>query len=285
MALRMFGVLCGLSALSLGCGSDGDGRGQLLVQLQAEETITDGLEVGQEPEDARDYGVTYTKYLVAIGAVRIDRGGKDEKVADGVYIADMMQVGEAGLDLVAFDDLTPGQWSGFGFETPAAGPGAMPLRGVSPADAEIMIAQGLTYWIEGTVNADKPVSFSLQVRVPTVFTDCQSDGEPGVSVSENGRSAASITLHGDHLWFDSFLTGSEANVVRRTQWLVDADVNGDGKVVTADLANARPETIFKGYSFAGAPIPINTALDFVRAQLATQGHVNGEGECTPTITP
>jgi len=285
MAFRMFGVLGALSMLGTACGSD-EGEGALLVQVAAEETISEGLSTGQAAENTRDYGVTYTKYLVAIGRVKLGRAGHADRRDESVYLADMMQVGEAGLDLVELPELAPGQWNQIGFETPAAGPDAKPLRGVSDADAQVMMSQGLTYWIEGTVNRpEKPVRFSFQVRVPTVFSDCESDGEPGVAVGEGGRSAGSITLHGDHLWFDAFLTGSEASVMRRTQWLVDADVDGDGKVVTADLANARPEAIFKNYSFAGAPIPINSALDFVRAQLATQGHLNGEGECSWTLTP
>jgi hypothetical protein len=285
MVFRTLGRWIGLSAVGLfACGSD-VGTGKLLVQLAAEETISEGLEPGQGVENTKDYGVTYSKYLVAIGRVKLGgRAGAGERVDETVYVADMMKVGETGLDLVEFDDLDAGQWSAFGFETPAAAPGAKMLAGVSDADAQVMMSKGLTYWIEGTVERpEKPVRFSFQVRVPTVFSDCQSDGEPGVAVGEGGRSAATITLHGDHLWFDSFLSGSEASIVRRAKWLADADVDGDGKVVTEDLASVRPEVVFKNYSFAGAPIPIETALDFVRAQLATQGHVNDEGECSAKL--
>lgn len=276
---------CGLAALGLlGCGSD-EGTGKLLVQLAAEETISGGLEQGQGVDNTKDYGVTYSKFLVAVGRVTLGgRSGAADRRDDAVYIADMKKVGETGLDLVEFDGLEAGQWSAFGFETPAAGPGAKPLAGVSDADAQVMIEKGLTYWIEGTVaRKEKPVQFSFQVRVPTVYSDCQADGEPGVAVGEGGRSAATITLHGDHLWFDSFLSGSEAGIGRRAKWLVDADVDGDGKVVTEDLASLRPEVVFKDYDFAGARI--DTALDFVRAQLASQGHFNVEGECTAVTTP
>ena len=33
------------------------------------------------------------------------------------------------------------------------------------------------------------------------------------------------------------------------------------------------------YVLSGSPLEINNAWDFVRAQLGTQGHIFGEGEC------
>jgi hypothetical protein len=193
----------------------------------------------------------------------------------------MKQVGEQGLELVSLTGLASGQWDSFGFETPAAGSGVSPLGTVNPADVAQMSEKGLTYWIEGVAQCpERSVSFSFQVAVPTVFSECEGDGEPGVSVSGGATSTATITLHGDHLWFDSLPSASEGTVMRRAAWLLKADSDGDGKVSTADLANVRADDAFPsslGYNLSGAPIA--NALDFVRAQLATQGHLNGEGEC------
>lgn len=267
------------------CGAE-SGRGQLRVLLAAEETISEGLQAGPGPEDTKDFGVTYTKYLAVIGAVKVARTGPARALAmTGVFIADMRQVGQEGVQLASFDDVQAGQWDQLSFATPVALPGSQALAGTTDADAQLMIEKQWTYWIEGTVNRPgKPVSFVLQLAVPTLYTDCESNGQPGVSVSEGGASSATITLHGDHLWFDSLVAGYESTVVRRTQWLVDADTDGDGKVVTEDLAQLPAETAFptaQGYNLSGGSIPIRNALDFVRAQLATQGHLNGEGECQP----
>jgi hypothetical protein len=85
-------------------------------------------------------------------------------------------------------------------------------------------------------------------------------------------------------WFNSFPTGSEASIERRAAWILEADADGDGRVSTEDLVALDATEVFTtqlGYSLDGAPdgITIDNALDFVRAQLATQGHFKGEGEC------
>ena len=276
-----------LGASLIACGGDDASSGRLRVLLAAEETISNGLAAGPGEEDTKDFGVTYTKYVVAIGKVALARSAPKLALAsDTVYIADMRQVGEQGLPLVTFDDLRPGQWDQLGYQTPVATASNQKLAGVSDADAQGMIDKQLSYWIEGTVNVPgKPVSFVLQVAVPTVYSDCENNGQPGVAVSEGGVSSTTLTLHGDHLWFDSLVRGDESTVTRRTHWLVDADVDGDGKVVTEDLALVPAEKVFPGseYNLSGGAIPIVTALDFVRAQLSTQGHINGEGECQAVL--
>jgi len=287
MRIVKMGALAAVCATSLSCGDDdgGSGPGSLRIQLSAEETISDGLRPGADEENTVDNTtVSYSKYLVAIGRVKLGRTSSGESREDpNVYIADMRSIGEQGVELFKLDGLASGQWDQFGYETPAAPTNAIVQPGVSPADGQAMIAQQLTYWVEGTVQREgRSVRFSFQVAAPTVFSACQSDGEPGVTVSEGGQSTAAITLHGDHLWFDSLPTGSEGTVMRRAEWvLAAADRLGKTELVTADLANVPAEQVFPsslGYNLAGANI--GTALDFVRAQLSTQGHLNGEGECS-----
>jgi hypothetical protein len=274
-----------LAAQVVACAEDGQGSGKLRVLLSAEETISKGVQAGPDDENTRDFSVTYTKFLVAIGRVQLARVAPSASLAsDTVYIADMRQVGEAGLELESFDDVASGQWNQFGYQTPRAQAGAQKLAGVTDADAQEMIGKQLTYWIEGRVEKpDKPVSFVLKVALESTYSDCESNGQRGIAVSEDGTSTATITLHGDHLWFNTLARGDEATITRYAQWLVDADVDGDGKVSAEDLATVPAEKVFpssKGYNLSGGPIPVSTALDFVRAQLATQGHLNGEGECS-----
>lgn len=280
-------VLLPFVASTAACG-DSAGSGELRVVLAAEETISDGLSAGEAPEDTKDFAVHYSKYLVVIGALEIARTVPLRALTtSSAFIADMRQVGQQGVQIALFDHVQAGQWDQFGFATPVALSGDLALSGVTDADAQRMIEQQWTYWIEGTIERPgKPVSFVLQLAVPTLYTACESNGQPGVSVSEGGAASATITLHGDHLWFDSLVPGRESTIVRRTQWLVDADTDGDGKVVTEDLAKLPAEIAFpsaQGYNLSGGPFPITNALDFVRAQLATQGHLNGEGACQPSL--
>jgi len=282
------------AAAGTGCGDEGGsggGAGSLRIQLSAEETITEGLTPGADEENTKDHGVTYDKFLVAIGRVKLARSAtKESREEPSVYIADMRTVGAQGTDLGVLAGLSSGQWDQLGYETPVAPADAKVLPGVSAADAQVMIDQKLTYWIEGTVNrTGKPVRFRFQVATPTVLSDCESDGEPGLAITEGGQSSARLTLHGDHLWFDSLPTGSEGTVARRADWLaVAADLLGKTEVTADDLAQVRAEQVFPsrlpdgspGYNLSGASIA--TARDWVVAQLATQGHLNGEGECVWT---
>ena len=100
-----------------------------------------------------------------------------------------------------------------------------------------------------------------------------------MTVTEGG-TAVSITLHGDHLFFDTFPSMAEV-IERRAQWLADADTDGDDTITTGELMAIDAAALFPSatYNLAGAPFPIETAFDFVRSQLATQGHFQGEGEC------
>lgn len=266
--------------LALACGDGEGGSGSLRVQLSAEESITSGLASGADPEQTRDCAVAYDKYLVAIGRVKLARGG-EMRGSDAVYVADLKQVGTQGPEIASFPDLPSGQWERFEYETPAAAAGALPLGTLAPGDLDVMVAKGLTYWIEGSVSCpERSVRFTFQVAVPTRYYECESDGEPGVAVGGGGASTALLTLHGDHLWFDALPNGSEGTVMRRAGWILKADADGDGRVVTEDLSAVRAEEAFPsalGYNLGGASI--SNALDFVRAQLGTQGHLNGEGEC------
>jgi hypothetical protein len=278
--MRRYALL--LSVLSCSCGDDDGGPGSLRVELEAEPTIVDGLDPGPGEEDTRDYGVRYSRFLVAIGRTTIAKGG-ETRSDPNVYIADLRQIGTTGLSMATFDDLPSGQWEQFGFETPIASAGALKLGTVADADVQAMIDQGLTYWIEGTVQAPKPVNFVFKVPVGSVFTNCQNDGEPGVAVAGGRPTTIPITIHGDHPWFDTLVRGDEATVNRRTSWLVQSDKDGDGLVTTEDLKSVKTEEVFptsEGYNLSGGTAgPINTAYDFLRAQLASQGHLNGEGEC------
>ena len=286
---RCAASILALAGLFGACGEDARaGQGTLRVSVKAEQTIRDGLSVGGGADEAKDYAVSYSKFIVAIGLLRLEQsssGGRLE--GDAVALVDLTQVGEQGVELTQFEGVRAGEWDKFAFETPAAARGAE-AQGVDPDEAAQMIERGWTYWIEGTVErpaaAGGPVDFVIQTAVPTLFEACELDGEPGVTVVAGRTATGDITIHGDHIWFNSFPTGSEGSVERRSAWLVQADVDGDGRVSTDDLAALDATEVFTtklGYSLDGAPdgIVIDSALDFVRAQLATQGHFRGEGEC------
>jgi hypothetical protein len=278
-------VFSGLLAGFAACGNEDGGPGRLRVLLAAEDTISEGLTVGTDAEQSRDCPVTYSKYVVALGRVKMMRSEDGAARNDpAVFIADLKQLGTQSLPLATFEEVPSGQWDKFEYEHVAAAADTQPLGTVAAADLQAMRDKGLTHLIEGSAACPaRNVRFTFEVVAPARFYDCESDGEPGVSVGSGGGSAATVTLHGDHLWFDSLPTGSEGTVMRRAAWLVRADADANGMLTTSDLAAVPAEVAFpssEGYSLGGATI--SNALDFVKAQLVTQGHLNGEGECSWT---
>lgn len=284
-----------LALLSLSCEGDGtaNGSGKLRVVLTAEESITDGLEVGTEEENSSDYAVTFSKYLVVIGDVSIARSRSSSKhQLSEIALVDLKQLPAEGVVLGEIDDVSAGTWDKVGFRTPAAEPGLKRLAGATEADANVMVEGGFTYWIRGSVErelaAGGPVEFDIRVAADTRFSDCSYEGEAGLSVVEDGTSNATLTLHGDHIFFNAFPAGGEETIRRLAGYLIEADLNNDKKVDSQELANVDASDLFtqaRGYSLAGAPIAVLSALDFVRAQLASQGHFRGEGECIFELTP
>ena len=285
------------AALSIvGCDSSstgGSGNGNLSVLLEAEETIVEGLEDGEGEENIRDgFDVSFSRYLVAIGMVAMRQVGDANPQSDPVVVvADFKSLPTTSPELTAFTGIPTGQYTSFGFETPPPDDGATNFNDVAEADFNAMIDNEWSYVIEGPitrVSDEASKDFLIQAQVPTVYSNCAVDGmEPGVNVSSN--SSVDITLHGDHLFFNGF-PDEEASVQRLAQWLWDIeDSNGNDVLDRPDFqAATNVETLFPQptYTLTGGPIsPIENAWDFVRAQLGTQGHIFGEGECEWSSLP
>ncbi len=286
--------------LALALGGCAAPTGSLDVLLEAESTITDGIDPGSDEESVVDgWTVRYSKYVVAIGDVRLARSNDDLTAeAPRMWVVDLTRTPAGGIELARFEDLVAARWDRFGYALRAPDETAMRAE-VDDADFAALRDNGWTYLVEGTLErADgqscpegecRPatlLTFRFGAHVESAFGPCQAeDGLPGVSITEGG-AAVSITLHGDHVFFDRFPSGAEV-IHRRAQWLADSDLDGDDVITRDELAAVDAAEAFPidTHHLAGAPIPIATAWDFVRAQLATQGHFQGEGECPWTILP
>jgi hypothetical protein len=153
-----------------------------------------------------------------------------------------------------------------------------------------MIAGACSFLIAGVLTEDatsRSVSFRLCVPADTRYGPCSTpDGMSGVAIVSSATTPVQLTIHGDHLWFDSFPSGAEAIVQRRAAWMASCDADADGRVTEAELRATPAASVFtttRHYHLAGAPTVdghgITTAWDFVRAQMSTLGHFQGEGEC------
>lgn len=288
----------------------------MTVLLEPEDSITRGLRPGTSVDSVRDgWRVRFDKYLVSIGRVELSFA-TDAQVQvrdEDAYVVDLSTLPPSGEPLWRLDDLRAGRWS-FAYELVGAADGAKRHSSVSAKDFERVQKDDLTYLIVGTLEkadgtscpppggptidavavgenqaghpcyANGLIEFEFAVRAEAKFSNCQIDGIPGVSVSRNGASTVAATLHGDHLFFNGFPSGSEGGIQRLAQIWADTDVDLDGHVSTEefrDLLIADMGEWDARYQGGGSPLPggVMTMGDLAEGQLKTQGHMDGEGEC------
>jgi hypothetical protein len=301
-----------------GCADDseGAGSGTLAVLLEPEDVIIRGLQAGDGPDNIRDgWSVKFDKYVVAIGHIDAHLGSDNHVTAEdeAVYAVDLAQLPTAGVELWELNNLQRGRWEFF-FEQTGAGHGAERDDSVDEADFDEMVENDYTYFIHGKLtksdgqscppvdlaepgakepngqrSGDDPcydmseIKFALGVEAETMFGPCETDGVPGFSIAANSRQTISVTIHGDHLFFNGFPEGGEGGVTRLAQWLADCDLDLDGTVTRAELEQIDPAQLPElddRFQLGGSPIsPLTNMYEYVSSQLKTQGHVNGEGEC------
>lgn len=305
-----------LALSSLACGDDTE-TGTLSVLLEAEDTITDGLDPGDEGESIQDgWQVRFDRYLLAIGDIDL-HFSTDESVearAEEIFIVDLVSVPASGLPLWTIDGLRAGRWDFF-YSFSGGAHQATRHESADTQSFDAMVAGDLTYLIEGRLAksdgiscppaalatpgaavatgqnaagdacyANPEVSFSFGVSAETFIGPCEIDGVPGVSIAAGSTQVVAATVHGDHLFFNGFPEGDEGGIVRLAQWLADCDLNLDGLVTQQELESIRPAQLAELdpeiYDLGGSPIsPVEDMWTYVRAQLKTQGHMDGEGEC------
>jgi hypothetical protein len=298
-----------------GCGGDA-GAGSLTALLEAEDVIVDGIEAGEGAENIRDgWSVTFDRYIAVVGALDLHLSTNEDVDVEApeVFAVDIVQVPAAGLGLWQLDGLSAGRLE-FYYSTPGASDGALRHSSVSEADFAEMVANDWTYLIDGTLRSSTgqscppaalaapgarvpngnvsgvspcydaaAVRFVVGANAETFYGPCEVDDVPGVAVTANGSTTVAMTLHGDHIFFNGFPEGAEGGVTRLAQWLADCDLNLDGTVTEDELQAIAPAQLAElddRFQLGGSPItPLDTMYTYFLAQLKTQGHFQGEGEC------
>lgn len=289
-----------------------EGTGSLDANVQAEEVIQEGLQPGDEPSDISDgWTVDFEKYIVSIGPVELTLPSDDLDVdSDETWAVDLTQIPPQGFTIWSASDLKSGRWD-LSYDTSHGATNRH--ESVSESDFEALNENEHTYIIAGEINqeggfscpppsqaepgsaeqvgtsslgapcyANESIKFSWSVEAEAHYGPCEVDEVPGVSISSGSTSTAALTIHGDHIFFNGFPTGSEGGIRRVAQWLADADLDLDGTVTVEELESIAPSDLLDPeiYQLGGSPItPLDTMLTYVSAQLSTQGHFQGEGEC------
>lgn len=318
---RVYGGLFGCAlaaAMQTGCDNSDQSTGvaQLNVLLEAEDTITGGLQPGTTGEAIQDgWTVTFDDYIAVVGDIDVSFATDPTVTAEArsTYAVDLKDVPPEGLSLWSLDNLQTGRWE-FNYSIRGAADGAMPHSTVTQAQFQEMLDGDLTYLIAGrltqtggrscpptafanpgmsavvsgqpkagaTCYENETIAFRFGVQAETAFGPCEVDTVTGFAVTAGSSTTVAATIHGDHMFFNGFPEGSEANVTRLAQWLADSDLNVDGEVTRAELEQLSTSDLAEfdtRYSLGGSPIMLTNLWTYVQAQLKTQGHFQGEGEC------
>lgn len=124
--------------------------------------------------------------------------------------------------------------------------------------------------VEGSASkADQTKTFAWEFDQPVRYDTCEAN----TRVPEGGVGEVQITVHADHLFYDSIVSESPA---LRFDPIAAADLDADGEVTPAELA----ATDIGAYDPGN--LPIDDLWAFLAAQATTMGHVDGEGHCVST---
>lgn len=231
MPMRTVTLLC-LSLLATGCGA---GEGTLSVTAYGESYIEDGM--GAEVLDD-GWAVTYSRFEVTIS---------------GVEAAEVAVPVSAPVDVAQ----------------PSSGAGHL-LGSVTVAEGDHDNASFTIDRVEvdgSASQAGEAKTFHWVFDEPTHYTGCETT----TSVVDGGEATFEITVHGDHLLYDS-LVSDEPQLL--FQALADADGDGDDEITQAELA-----AVDIGAYDPGSEGGIDDLWSWLSALGHTLGHVDGEGHC------
>jgi hypothetical protein len=117
---------------------------------------------------------------------------------------------------------------------------------------------------------DVTKSFDWTFRTRTVYQRCETT----TMVSEAATSTFQITVHADHLFYDSLVADDPQLLF---QPLADADADADAVITEAELAATDIGSYDPGNE------DVSDLWSWLVAQHRTLGHVDGEGHCRAVI--
>jgi hypothetical protein len=122
--------------------------------------------------------------------------------------------------------------------------------------------------VEGSAEKDGTTkTFDWTFESPTHYSHCDTT----TKVKTDGKATFQITVHADHLFYDSLVSTTPQLLFGS---VAEADTNDDDKVTQAELA----ATDIGSYD-PGNDDEIDDLWSFLLAQHRTLGHVDGEGHC------
>lgn len=273
-------------ALLLGCGGE---TGTLTLEVSGEEAAVSGFPVEDGPAFVDGWSLRFETLTVSLTEFEL-RGADGERASVDV---DPVLVDLAAGDRVLWELEAVGarRWEDVRYVMAPPSEASVDAGPVDPAIRARMIDEGWSVYLEATAERDgetRTLAWGLDLAV--LNRGCVAgDGTDGVVVPAGAVTEAQITLHWDHLFFDS-LRLDDAQMRFDAMAAVAED---DGSIPLANLdqqrladlrdADGEPLTDAEGaplvYDPGSAALPEPTLLHMVRAAAETIGHWNGEGHC------
>lgn len=225
--------LSAVAPLFVACGSEAPGT--VRVTAYGESFVEEGIPAADLVDG---YAIAFTRF-----AVRIEDFRLGDELLEGPYEVNLTPESDGkGHDLDELS-LPSGTYDGAGFSL-----SRVEVAGTAAKD-------GRTYSFE----------WSFPGRVD--YTDCAAE----IVVDADGDASFEITVHADHLFYDSLAT-VEPNL--SFQPYADADLDEDGQITEEELREAD-----LGPFDPGSEDGIDDLWTYLARQVGNLGHANGEAHC------
>ncbi len=245
-------ALLGLGALLLSaCGGDG----RLTVAVWGEGFAEEGIPASEVSDG---WAISFEQATVSLGEVEVretDAAADSEPAAsEGAFRQVDVTAASNGEGHELFSAEVPaGSYGNVRWRIGGPGASAQPaLRVVGSA-------------VKGGVTKRFDWSFDNDTR----YVACESEAE----VTGGGEARVLLTLHLDHLFFDS-LVDEEPSIA--FDLIASADADSDGNVTEAELRAIDLRTQAR-YGVGGTGI--TDLWSYLRYQATNVGHIDGEGHC------
>ena len=278
-----------MACLAIGaCASEG-GDGTLSIRISGEEAAQSGYPVGGGEEQIAfvdGWTLEFRKVIVSVAHFSLaTEDGEQASLDVDPVVVDLHQ---GTPELWRFEGVAAQRWEAVGYRYLTPSSNARVVNDVSDEDLDLMQEQGYSLLIEATARgAERDVDLRWGFPLAIDVQQCENglDGTDGIVVRDNAVTTGEITVHLDHLFFDSYATEEPelrfdalAAMAPDAEPLTIEALAGQGNL--SDLVGEAGAPLGLAYDPGSAfhPVPANLA-QYVIAAAETTGHWNGEGHC------
>lgn len=285
-----------LGGLITGCG-DGSSTGEVRVDLSGEDAAVQGYPVGSGDNEIAfvdGFTLQFDKVLVSLENFELaGSDGSGANLAADAVVADL-HLGEP--EAWVFEGVPSRRWNDVRYVVTPPTINSRAVNAVTDQDLQAMVDGGYSLWIMGTASDGvDEYAFDLRFESRVVADACVNgiDETDGLVVPNNAVVRAQVTIHLDHLFFDTFAT--DDGLLRFEPWAAVA--GEDGSITLEDLElqslsdlrdrSGGPLLDGEGSPIVYDPGPLSLAAnnlrEYVIAAATTTNHFNGEGHCDYTV--